>query len=216
MDNKQYFSPQEIEDIKKAVSRAEQKTSGEIVPYFVEQSDTYESVRLRAAMIMGAFALLTSAVLSLSWNFIWHITGVHIVLFTLSCCLLGYLIAYFSKGLQRYLISPELLSKRVRQRALEAFLSEEVFHTKDRTGILIFISYFEHRVEVLGDTGINSKVDTIAWKGIVGHIVEGIKNDTMALGIIKGIDDCGELLKNARVDKPMGNPNELDDGLRMG
>ena len=39
--------------------------------------------------------------------------------------------------------------------AMAAFVEEEVFSTRDRTGILLFLSLFEHRVVVLGDSGIN-------------------------------------------------------------
>ena len=35
---------------------------------------------------------------------------------------------------------------------------EEVFSTEDRTGILLLLSLFEHRVVVLGDAGIKAKV----------------------------------------------------------
>ena len=41
-----------------------------------------------------------------------------------------------------------------RQRAENAFLEEEVFNTTQRTGIMIFISFFEHEVIVMADRGI--------------------------------------------------------------
>ena len=37
-------------------------------------------------------------------------------------------------------------------RAAQAFVSEEVFNTCDRVGVLIFLSIMEHRVVVLGDS----------------------------------------------------------------
>ena len=98
---------------------------------------------------------------------------------------------------------------------MAAFLTEEVFSTENRTGILIFISYFEHIVEVIGDTGINEKVNQEEWVYVVDLIVDGIKKKDPAGGIVRGVERCGELLKTAGVDKPPDNPNELSDDIRI-
>jgi len=98
---------------------------------------------------------------------------------------------------------------------MAAFLTEEVFSTENRTGILIFISHFEHIVEVIGDTGINAKVDQAEWSKVVNLIVSGIKEKDPVGGIIKGVQRCGELLEQAGVDKPPDNPNELSDDIRI-
>ena len=64
---------------------------------------------------------------------------------------LGWLAALFLPDLRRALVPAEALAARVHQRATQAFVEEDVFRTRDRTGILIFISLFEHRVVVLAD-----------------------------------------------------------------
>lgn len=210
------FSEQEKQQIKEAVEVAERKTAGEIVPYFTEQSDEYEVVALRGAIIFIIAALFITGLLSYTWALPFPITPLEIIIFTLAMGALGFFLTQYIRPLKRLMIPGELMRERVQQKALMAFLAEEVFKTEKRTGILIFVSHFEHTVEVIGDSGINAKVDKKEWQAVVKLIVEGIKHDKPAEGLVKGIHLCGELLERGGVNKPVGNPNELSDDIRLG
>ena len=67
------------------------------------------------------------------------------------------------------------LELRARQRAERCFLDEEVFATRDRTGILIFVAVFERQVVVMGDAGINRAVPDGAWDHVVDDVIAGIR-----------------------------------------
>jgi putative membrane protein len=97
---------------------------------------------------------------------------------------------------------------------MEAFVAEEVFNTKDRTGILIFLSLLEHQVLVIGDSGINAKVQQAEWDSVVHTIVEGMKAHKPADGLIAAIRQCGELLHREGVAIKPDDKNELSDKLR--
>ncbi len=210
------FSESEKALIKDAVSEAEKATSGEIVPYFVNASDKYEETNLRMALYFALIALGLAGILSYSWSLPFVITPLEVVAFTIVLSATGYLVSKFVDPIRKSLTSKETMEERVQQRALTAFLTEEVFHTENRTGIIIMISHFEHMVEVLGDSGINKKVDQKDWQHVVEIILEGIKSGKPAEGIANGVKKCGELLVAAGVDKPAGNPNELSDDIRLG
>jgi putative membrane protein len=107
------------------------------------------------------------------------------------------------------------MNHRVSQRAAEAFIAEEVFQTRDRTGILLFFSLLEHRVLVVGDSGINAKVEKQDWDDVVTTVIEGMKAGTPAEGLIKAIGMCGELLQRQGVRRRADDSDELSDGLRM-
>ena len=104
---------------------------------------------------------------------------------------------------------------RVHQRATQAFISEEVFATRDRTGILIFLSLHERRVLVLGDSGINKKVKPSDWDGIVNMIVSGIREGKTTEGMISAIRECGKLLEQHGVQRRPDDTDELSDDLRV-
>ncbi len=58
MSLKSRFSTTELERIKAAVHKAEDKISGEIVPVFVEKSGFYSIANYRAAMDFGSLAFI--------------------------------------------------------------------------------------------------------------------------------------------------------------
>jgi len=55
-----FFSRDEQEAIKAAVAQAERGTSGEIVAYVVEQSDTYEEAEWRGGAFLGSLVVLAT------------------------------------------------------------------------------------------------------------------------------------------------------------
>ncbi|MCA6078650.1 TPM domain-containing protein [Fulvivirga sedimenti] len=209
------FTQQEKDRIKEAVAMAEGKTSGEIVTYFVEKSDEYEEVRLRSTLMFVAAPLFMLAILSFAWLLPFQVTPLEVAIIAVIMGAIGYILPGVSSAYKRLLLSHGRLENAVERRAMAAFLTEEVFSTENRTGILIFISHFEHMVEVIGDTGINAKVDQKEWSHVVGLIIEGIKANDPVGGIVRGINRCGELLQTAGVDKPPDNPNELSDDIRI-
>lgn len=214
--NRKLFSPEDLTRIREAVQEAEAKTSGEIVPYIVEQSDFYEEAVWRC---MGFFTFFALASLFFLHHFsdLWFPVGVRqLSLITMAAGGIGAVATLFFPTLRRFFAGDTLLERRVRARALEAFVSEEVFNTRDRTGILIFISLLEHRVIVLGDSGINAKVDPREWDHIVELIVSGIKRGAAVDGLVQAISECGRLLERHGVMRRPDDRDELSDELRIG
>ncbi len=210
-----YFSNTDLERISTAVKEAEGKTSGEIVPFFVPQSDDYEEAIWRAAVVFGALPLVLLAALRLFSEY-WFLGGIlGVSLSFLSACIFGAFLARFAPPVKRFFAGRDLLRHRVSQRANEAFLSEEVFKTRDRTGILIFLSFLERSVVVLGDSGINAKVQPGEWDSVVDTIVAGMKGGNPAEGLIRAIGQCGELLRRRGIWKKRGDTNELANRLRV-
>jgi putative membrane protein len=109
-----------------------------------------------------------------------------------------------------------VIARRVEQRAAEAFIREEIFRTRDRTGVLIFLSLQERKVLVVGDTGINAKVTKEDWHDVVRRVVEGIRHGNPAEGLIDSIRQCGVLLERRGVPRRPDDRDELADSLRIG
>lgn len=209
------FSEPDLERIMMAVREAEKGTSGEIVPYVVGASDRYvETIWGAAAAAMGAtlFILGMISVLADTWMTIGIAETATIAL---AAGLVAGLVVMLVPPLRRLLAGNERITERVAQRAAQAFLSEEVFRTRDRVGILIFISIMEHRVVVVGDSGINAKVEQLEWNGIVATITAGIRARRPTDGLIAAIATCGEILRERGFGIQPGDINELPDSLRL-
>ncbi|MEK9137917.1 MAG: hypothetical protein AAB393_12400, partial [Bacteroidota bacterium] len=157
MQRTKLFSESSLKRIKEAVEEAERSTSGEIVPYVVEMSDTYEVAEWRAGVLSGVIALGVFAAVRRFTETRLPFDFVEMALVAMLASAAGALLAHFIPVLQRLFTGKHLIDLRVNQRAAQAFIAEEVFATRDRTGILIFLSLLEHRVLVLGDSGINAK-----------------------------------------------------------
>ncbi len=210
------FSPADLDRVEQAVRAAETQTSGEIIPYAVEASDGYEEAMWRGGMTFGGLALLTFVLIhnfSESWE---TFELMQIALGTLAATLAGGAAATYVDAIKRFFAGKELLERRVAQRSAEAFLAEEVFNTRDRTGILIFLSLLEHKVIVLGDSGINAMVQKSEWEGIVNTIVGGMREGKPADGLIEAIRQCGVLLHKQGVGIRADDKDELSNKLRTG
>lgn len=212
------FTEADQERIKAAVKAAEERTSGEIVPYVVPQSASYEVALWRTA---AAFAVLAMVVLLLvfqfyrGWGLGWLHTGWGTMLVILVAGTAGALLASFVPAVMRRMAGEAVMARAVHQRAMEAFVDEEVFNTRERTGILLFISLLEHRIEVVGDAGINRRVDADDWVEVVARIRRGIQQGRPADGIIEAVEMCGHLLERSGIAIRADDTNELPDGLRM-
>ncbi len=209
------FSEQDLLRIKQAVKGAEQKTSGEIVPYVVEQSDGYERAVWRGASAAGAVAVLAFFAVHF-FTPLWLPFRLPAVLAaTMAAFCAGMALTQFIRPVKRLFAGPALMQKRVSQRAAEAFIAEEVFDTRERTGILLFVSLLEHQVLVVGDSGINARVKQEEWDDIVQSVIRGIRRGSTAEGLIEAIGKCGVLLERRGVERKVDDSDELRDDLRM-
>lgn len=208
----------ELERIRAAVAEAERRTSGEIVPYVVERSGGYEVAVWRGASAAAVLAMLT-AVLVLQfyhgWGLGWLYTSWGMALLATVAGTAGALLSAYVPALRRLLAGSDRLDRRVHRRACFAFLEEEVFKTRDRTGILLFVSLFEHRIEVLGDRGINERVTPDEWVAVVDTIRRGIKQGRFADGLVEAIEMCGRLLEEKGVGIRPDDADELSDRVRL-
>lgn len=209
-----YFTAAELERIRRAVDAAEGQTAGEIVPYAVVASDDYAEATWKGSTLGALAAALLAAVLHGLGGF-WGIGGyLWLGLPTVAGAAVGYLAAARIAWLKRLLVPSAVVERRVERRAALAFIEEEVFFTRERTGILIFVSVFEREVLILGDSGINAKVKPEEWGEIVADIAAGIAAGKAADALVEGIRRCGDLLERRGVEIRPDDIDELADELR--
>lgn len=211
------FSDDARERIKAAVAEAERRTAGEIVPFVVARSGRYDSAIWRGAsagaLLFGALALLVAWSYD-GWGLGWLYSAWAMALVMTAGGTVGAFSARLP-ALTRLLAPEEEIVEQVHRRAAEAFLDEEVFDTRDRTGILILISLLEHRIEVVGDVGIDAKVEQAEWVDVVDRVRHGIREGDLAGGLVDAIGLCGELLHRRGIVVMPDDEDELPDDLRI-
>jgi putative membrane protein len=219
MSLKHKFSDNDLQRIKDAVKQAEDKISGEIVPVIVERSGYYSLAIYRASLVGAALAFLAMIILDRyiiadSVNTLYY-DPLFIFVVVILGGLAGAVIPNFVPGVKRWFLSQRHFDHTTRQRAENAFLEEEVFNTRHRTGIMIFVSFFEHEVIVMADRGISKVVEQQQWDKIVGELIQHIRAGKIVEGLEGGIRRCGEILLEKGFVKAADDINELRDDLRI-
>jgi putative membrane protein len=214
------FSREDKEKLKEAVRKAESSTSGEIAVAIVGQSSDYAVYELLFAVFIGfgyflIMLFFIGPVEVFLQQLTWHYSVVHLISFygfsTFLVITVFYLLANL-RSIDRLIIPSSVKLNKVKNRAVRYFMDSGVYNTRDRTGILIFISYLEKRVEILADTGISDVIEQSVWDDILRSIVDGIKTDDLLGSLLKAVDECGKLLSDSFPIKP-DDENELKDDI---
>ncbi len=202
------FQPEELDRVANAVAAAEAGTSGEIVPVILPASQDYSwlasTIGVRVALITLAFV----EVLNLfSWPLSWSNTFGLVISVTLVSMALTRIPA-----VARKLLGEERLDRGVIDRTRALFIQEGVTETKNRTGVLIFVSEFEHEISILADQGIHAKLPPTFWRELCQEFVGLIREKGEIDALCKVIERVGSELTRyfPRIDAH----NELPDGLR--
>ena len=92
--------------------------------------------------------------------------------------------------------------------ALEQFVRSG---TRNRTGVLIFVSLAEHYVRIVADEAIAQKVHGSEWQPAVDALTAHMRIGRIAAGLIAAIERCGAVL--AEHAPPDGSGDELPNRL---
>ena len=208
--SRKFLFESERQRIVETVQEAENRTAGEIVPMIVSSSFHYPMADVLGGAVFGFFLslVLTPGIGRQLWlgpSNMWVFIGIFV--FSFIVC---YTLVKRIPWLKRVFVSKNEMEAEVNEAAITAFYREGLNRTRDETGILIFISVFEHRVCVLADKGINSMVHEGQWDEIVAMIIHGIKNKRQADAICGAIQKVADVLSEHFPVRP-GDQDELEN-----
>jgi putative membrane protein len=203
-----------------AVKKAEQNTSGEIALALTKESHDYAFYELIVSVIFGAFVFLimlflynpiSSLIDKLLWNVeAWQVIGMYGFISFIAIALV-YLLTNIS-AIDRIVIPNKVRRRAVYQRALRHFVESGVYATRDRSGILLFISLMEHEVCIIADEGVLKIIAQDKLNALAQELAEGIRKKEFATSLLSCISSCGEILETHFPIKK-DDVNELPDGL---
>ncbi|WP_432672980.1 TPM domain-containing protein [Flavobacterium sp. SM2513] len=81
------------------------------------------------------------------------------------------------------------------ERAKEVFLSLEMQNTEARNGVLFYVGVSDKTFAILGDEGIDKKVELDFWNVTKDAAIQHFKNKNYKDGLVAGILSAGERLK---------------------
>jgi len=112
----------------------------------------------------------------------------------------------------RLFLSAARAEGEVRQTAQALFLEHELFNTGARTGVLMLIAAFEHRVVVLADRGLRALLPPGALDEVVAAMSGALRSGAWPAAYAAGIDKL-EAIVHAHGFAGRGRDNTLPDYL---
>jgi putative membrane protein len=207
-----FLDADEIAAIDARIAAIEAASGVEVVTAVVGKSDAYPELPWTAFALGAALAALALGV-SDALRPDWVVAHAALVA---AVTILGAggafaLAAVFVPAFARLFLGAARRELEVRQYARTLFLDRELFRTRQRTGILILVSVFERRVELVADTGFAGRVTGGDWQRVVQRMTTVLAGARPAAALEEGLAALGGLLAQHGYRAEAGDVDELPD-----
>jgi putative membrane protein len=201
-----FFREQAKQSTASSVKAVERHTSAEVVVAVRRRSGEYRPAAYHFGFFVGAlvvvYLLVTPELVSVGAIALDAVLGFG----------LGLVLALNVSPLLRLLVRARTLEKSVTDAAKVAFFELGISRTSGRNGLLVFVSTFEQRCEVLTDTGIDVPALGPAFRACCAELSAAVKRRDLA-GFEKALESLGPIL-GARMPRSADDVNELPDEVR--
>jgi len=195
------------EALSTCVKEIETRTDAELVLVIRARSGSYRQADYLFAALLAVAGLIFLLFSPFNFHPTWVLIDV-VLLFVL-----GTFLSSRSNTIRRLLTSKMVRAGAVRTSASAMFYEAGIANTHNETGILVYLSLLERRLEVLADRGVLKAVPSLEWNEQLFELHEAGRR-----GDAKLLEDAlhalsGLLAKHlpARGE----NPNELSDAPRF-
>ncbi len=200
------FTPEYYETLTGLIGNLEEQTTAELVVEVRPCSGNYRDVDqlVGAGLALGGLGFL----LFNPWEHAEWAVLLDVALLFLMGSWLGGAVPSF-----RRLAPARRRERQVREAAEGAFCRERVSQTRARTGVLIYVSLLEQRVEVLPDSGVTAAVSSEAWNEALQGLRRIWDQPSPAQALLDGLGTFGKVLATA-LPPHADNPDELPNRPR--
>ncbi len=200
-----FLTDHEKQKIAAAIEEAERKSSGELVTVIARAADSYLYIPLLwpalvALVLPGVLLLVVPAMAA------FEVYAAQVALFVLLEMVL------LIPSARMAVIPKSVKHRRASRLAREQFVERGPHMTRERTGVLIFVSVAERYVEIIADAGINAKVPPGAWSAMVADFAAQVRRRHAADGFLVVVKATGDLLAE-HFPRADGDIDELPNHL---
>jgi putative membrane protein len=206
-----FLSEAEADAIDAQIGRLEARTGVQVVTAAIGKSDSYAELPWKAFALGAALAGFAVVLADTAWPQ-WVTSQTALILATtiLGAGAASALLAVFVPPFSRLFLRAARCDLEVRQYAQSLFLKRELFRTDGRTGVLILVSVFERRVEILPDAGLRARVSETEWGAVIARMTPRLRESRPFHALQEGLAALEDLLVS-RGFQPGAGPNELPD-----
>ncbi|MGB1342420.1 MAG: TPM domain-containing protein [Pseudomonadales bacterium] len=182
-----FLTEQELTQISRRISEIEARTDAEVVTVLAEQSDDYYYIPTLWAALVGV--VMPSVLILLPfWFELIDVLMIQFLVFVVLAVALRF------RPLLRRLIPRGVRQWRASNLARRQFLENNLHHTEQELGVLIFVSELERYVEILVDRGVAKALPNDVWEAVVDNFAGAVANGDVYEGFDRCLIAVGEVL----------------------
>lgn len=117
----------------------------------------------------------------------------------------------FAPAFARLFLRPPRRDLEVRRHAESLFVRHRLTGTAERTGVLLLVSLFERKIEVLADAGFRDRVSAADWHAVVARMTPKLRAGRPADALQEGLAAVESLLVAKGFGPRTDDRNELPD-----
>lgn len=122
------------------------------------------------------------------------------------------LLAVLVPAYARLFLTVSRRDAEVRHYAQALFLRRELFRTHARNAILILVSRFERKVEILPDVGLHANIGQSDWRGVIARMTPSLARSKFGDALGEGLGALESVLEAKHVPPPQADASdELPD-----
>lgn len=191
--------------ITETIAKTERTTSGEFVAVIAHESDHYLFFTTLwaaiAALVVPGAMLAAGSELDLIVIYAVQLAGFILV---------GALLLW--PPLKSRFVPKAIRHAHAARAAQEQFHLLGIHRTRNRSGVLLYVSVAERYVGILADEGIHTKVGDARWQAIVDGFIGEVKAGRVADGFVAAINAIGEAMA-VHYPRTADDVNELPNRL---
>jgi uncharacterized membrane protein len=100
------------------------------------------------------------------------------------------------------------------QKAVSVFNKLKMYHTRERNGVLIYVSFSDRKLAIIGDQGVNAVVPSDFWESTKNEMIFRFKRNEFVQGVIDAVTEAGKQLQQY-FPVQTNDKNELSNEITM-
>ncbi len=173
-------------DVEHAITKAENKTSAEIVAVIARASSGYYYI----PYMWGALIALAAPWPLIHWTWM-PVQSIYIIQLAVFA---GLTLILHYPDLRYALVPRGVMRKHAHHRAMQQFFAQDIYTTTGHTGVLLFVSVAERYAEIVVNSEVHQKVPDEEWKAIIDRLTAEIGSGRPAKGLVDAIGAIGQHL----------------------
>jgi len=155
------LDPKTVQALSDAVREVESCSCAELVLEVRARSGSYAHADARLASLLAFIALLLLLFSP------WHFSAMWVAIDVLAVWFIGLMVARRSDRLRRVMTTRREREVATHTSAQSCFHDRGIANTSGETGVLVYLSLLERRLELLADRGVLEAVPSLDWNRIV-------------------------------------------------